>query len=108
MIKCLIVEDEQAGQQLLLRKLANLYPACNVLSIIDNKDEAVQFINNNEVDLVFLDVQIIGGTGLLVWNAKDELKKIPKRDKWKYILLKKILIPLVIRSTAFEITFNNL
>ena len=53
MIKCLIVEDEKAGQQILLRKLTNLYPECNVLSIIDNKDEAVQFINNNELDLVF-------------------------------------------------------
>lgn len=74
MIKCLIVEDEQAGQQLLLRKLANLYPECNVLSIIDNKDEAVHFINNNEVDLVFLDVQIIGGTGL------DVLQECQKRN----------------------------
>lgn len=74
MIKCLIVEDEQAGQQILLRKLTNLYPECNVLSIIDNKDEAVQFINNNELDLVFLDVQIIGGTGL------DVLQECQKRN----------------------------
>ncbi len=74
MIKCLIVEDEQAGQQILLRKLATLYPECNVLSIIDNKDEAVQFITNNEVDLVFLDVQIIGGTGL------DVLQECQKRN----------------------------
>ncbi len=74
MIKCLIVEDEQAGQQILLRKLTNLYPECNVLSIIDNKDEAVQFINNNELDLVFLDVQIIGGTGL------DVLHECQKRN----------------------------
>ncbi len=74
MIKCLIIEDEQAGQQILLRKLTNLYPECNVLSIIDNKDEAVQFINNNELDLVFLDVQIIGGTGL------DVLQECQKRN----------------------------
>ena len=74
MIKCLIVEDEKAGQQILLRKLTNLYPECNVLSIIDNKDEAVQFINNNELDLVFLDVQIIGGTGL------DVLHECQKRN----------------------------
>lgn len=74
MIRCLIVEDEQAGQQILLRKLTNMYPECNVLAIIDNKNEAVEFINNNELDLVFLDVQIIGGTGL------DVLQECNKRN----------------------------
>ena len=74
MIKCLIVEDEHAGQQILLRKLTNLYPECEVLAIIDSKDEAVHFINNNELDLVFLDVQIIGGTGL------DVLQECQKRN----------------------------
>lgn len=74
MINCLIVEDEQAGQQILLRKLTNLYPECSVLSIIDNKNEAVEFINNNDIDLVFLDVQIIGGTGI------DILQECQKRN----------------------------
>jgi two-component system, LytTR family, response regulator len=66
MIKCLIVEDEFASQQILLRKLSLDFPQISVAAIVDNKDEAIAFIDGNEPDLVFLDVQIKGGTGLEV------------------------------------------
>lgn len=51
---------------------------------------------------------VIGGTGLLVWDLKDELKGTKKRDKWKVLVFKKILIPVLIRSLSFELCFNNL
>lgn len=69
MIKCLIVEDEIAGQEILARKMALQYPECKVLAIIDSKEKAIQFLNENEVDLVFMDVQIKGGTGIDVIKA---------------------------------------
>jgi two-component system LytT family response regulator len=72
MISCVIIEDEIAGQQILLSKISNYYPECEVLEIIDNKEQAVAFLNNNKVDLVFLDVQIKGGTGLDVMNEVHE------------------------------------
>ncbi|WP_430406196.1 LytR/AlgR family response regulator transcription factor [Fluviicola sp.] len=70
MINCVIVEDEIAGQQILLNKLKTHFPECEVLAIIDNKVEAIQFINANpSIDLVFLDVQIKGGTGIDVLSS---------------------------------------
>lgn len=51
---------------------------------------------------------VIGGTGFLVWDMKSELQHLPKKQRWKYIVLKKVLLPLLIRTAAFEITFNNL
>jgi two-component system, LytTR family, response regulator len=74
MIKCLIVEDEYAAQQVLKKKLSLFYPQIEVLAALDNKDEAVAFIDANELDLVFLDVQIRGGTGLEV------LQSVKNRD----------------------------
>lgn len=69
MIKCLIVEDEFAAQQLLLKKLSLFYPQVEVVAVINNKNEAIAFIDRNELDLVFLDVQIKGGTGLEVLQS---------------------------------------
>ena len=51
MINCVIIEDEIAGQQILLSKISKNYPECEVLEIIDNKEQAVAFLNNNKVDL---------------------------------------------------------
>ena len=48
------------------------------------------------------------GTVFICWNFKDELKNIQRKDRWKYIVFKKILLPALVRSVAFEITFNNL
>jgi two-component system, LytTR family, response regulator len=66
MIKCLVVEDEFAAQQILINKLQLWYPQIEVLAVINNKEEAIAFIERNELDLLFLDVQIKGGTGLEV------------------------------------------
>jgi two-component system LytT family response regulator len=74
MIRCLIVEDEFAAQQILLKKIAMYYPEVQVLDVINNKNDAVDFIDRNELDLVFLDVQIKGGTGI------DVLQSAAKRD----------------------------
>lgn len=51
---------------------------------------------------------LTAGTVFITWNLKQELKEIPKKDRWKYILFRKIILPMAIRSAAFELTFNNL
>ncbi len=74
MIRCLVVEDEFAAQQLLLKKLNVFYPDVEVLAVVNNKAEAIDFIKNNSLDLVFLDVRIKGGTGI------DVLQEVPDRQ----------------------------
>jgi two-component system LytT family response regulator len=73
MINCVIVEDEFAGQQMLSHKLKNLFPECEIVAIIDNKTEAINYLNTNKtIDLVFLDVQIKGGTGIDVLESIND------------------------------------
>ena len=63
MIKCIIVEDEVLAQQVIqnhLEKISNfeLVGTCN------NAIEAKTVLNKQEVDLIFLDIQLPGMTGL--------------------------------------------
>ena len=51
---------------------------------------------------------LITGVTFDVWDLKSELKKYEKKDRWKVIVFKKILFPLLIQNLAFEATFNNL
>ena len=54
MINCVIVEDEFAGQQMLAHKLKTHFPECEIVAVIDNKNQAIDFLNTNKsIDLVF-------------------------------------------------------
>ena len=64
MINCVIIEDDKIGQEILIKKLTNSYPECNIMAIIENKNEAIDFIKKNNIDLVFLDVQLSDGNGI--------------------------------------------
>lgn len=67
-MNCVIIEDELAGQELLKIKLTRFFPEVTVIQIIDNKPEAVKFLNENPyiVDFIFLDIQIREGSGIQV------------------------------------------
>jgi len=69
MIRCLIIEDDLSNQIILQNKLFRLYPEIEVIDIIDNVNDAIIFLKENEVDLVFADMHIIGGTSLDVFRA---------------------------------------
>lgn len=74
MIKCLIVEDEIAGQVILKQKLKEFFPQCIIENTIDNKEEALDFLSKNEIHLAFLDVEIKGGTGIEILQSIDTNK----------------------------------
>lgn len=71
MINCIIVEDEIAGQTILSKKLNAFFPECRISAIIESKDRAIEYLKNNTVDLVFLDVHLKGGTGLDVLMSSE-------------------------------------
>lgn len=58
----------------------------------------------NTLDKGFLTTGVV----LTTWDFKSELKKYPKKDRWKVIAFRKILIPLLVQHLSFELTFNNL
>ena len=63
MIKCVIVEDEVLAQNVLQSHLQKL-DRFELIAICNNALEAGEVLNNHDVDLMFLDVQLPGMTGL--------------------------------------------
>lgn len=63
MIKCIIVEDELLAQQVIQSHLKNTNQL-ELVAVCNNAIEAKDALSKNEVDLIFLDIQLPGMTGL--------------------------------------------
>ena len=63
MIKCIIVEDETLAQNVIQAHLQKT-PGFELVGICNNALEAKEILIKQEVDLIFLDIQLPGMTGL--------------------------------------------
>ena len=73
-LKTIIVEDEQTSREILKNYLIKYCPTVEVLGEASNIDEAMVLIRNNDLDLIFLDVEMPYGSGF------DLLDKFDKTD----------------------------
>ena len=70
MIKCIIVEDETLAQNVIqthLEKTGHF----ELISICNNAIEAKEILNKQEVDLIFLDIELPGMSGLKFLEALE-------------------------------------
>ena len=72
MIKTLIVDDEFPSLKI-LENFAQKTPDCELVGKCKSGSEALEFLENNEVDLLFLDIQMPDFTGL------ELLRKLKRR-----------------------------
>lgn len=74
-ITCIIVEDEP-----LARKRTQLYvqktPSLQLLGSFENALEALEFLSKNEIDLIFLDIQMDELTGLEFLESANVKSKV--------------------------------
>ncbi|RZN84799.1 MAG: response regulator transcription factor [Winogradskyella sp.] len=73
-LNAIIVEDEKTSRDILKNYLAKYCPNISVLGEAENVDEALILIRNNDLDVVFLDVEMPYG------NAFDLLDKVGDID----------------------------
>jgi len=73
-LKAILVEDEEISREILRNYIAKYCPKVDLLGEASNIEEAYELIQKNELDLVFLDVEMPYG------NAFDLLDKLPDRD----------------------------
>ncbi|WP_346880732.1 LytTR family DNA-binding domain-containing protein [uncultured Algibacter sp.] len=69
-LTAIIVEDEETSREILKNYLKKYCPSISVLGEASNIEEALVLIRNNDLDLVFLDVEMPYG------NAFDLLEKV--------------------------------
>lgn len=72
-IKCLIIDDEPLAQRV-IEKYAEDVPSIEILSKCNNAFEALQALNEKEVDLIFLDINMPKLSGI---NFLKTLKNPP-------------------------------
>ena len=57
MIRCIVVEDEPAARKVLLRFIEDA-PGIKLENAFSNALEAGEYLKNNHVDLIFLDINM--------------------------------------------------
>ena len=72
-LNAIIVEDEKTSRDILTNYLQKYCPNVNILGEAANVEEALVLIRNNDLDVVFLDVEMPYG------NAFDLLDKVGDR-----------------------------
>lgn len=65
------MEDEQEGADLLMRFINEYFPEADVLGHAKSVDEAVTLIQKKQPTIIFLDIEIFGGTGFDVLDRID-------------------------------------
>jgi two-component system, LytTR family, response regulator len=70
---CVVIDDERMGRNFLIGMLRKHFPDIEVLGEADSVETAVALITEKRPDIVFLDVEIIGGSGF------DVIRKFPER-----------------------------
>jgi len=63
LLRCILVDDEEYAREMLKRILAKYTPFAEVVAEAESVNGAVQAIATESPDVVFLDIEIIGGTG---------------------------------------------
>jgi len=72
-LNAIIIDDERMARQELLRLLKK-HPHINVVAQAENIDQGLDEINQHQPDIIFLDIEMPGGTGLtLAEKLKGEI-----------------------------------
>lgn len=73
-MRCIIVDDELKAREILCAILEEHCPSMTVVAQASNIEEAENLLNNHQIDVLFLDVEMPGGTGF------DLLEKVKSID----------------------------
>ena len=73
-MNCIIIDDEETAR-VIVEQLCSSIPSLNVLGDFSGAMQAIKFLNQNEVDLIFLDIHMPDFTG---FDFIQTLKNPPK------------------------------
>ncbi|MBK7741727.1 MAG: response regulator [Saprospiraceae bacterium] len=75
-LRILIIEDEKPAQEYLGRLIMRLEPNATILAKIDSIKSSVEFLRNNSVDLIFMDIQLSDGISFRIFDQVEVVSPI--------------------------------
>ena len=75
MLSCIIIEDEPIAVEKLVNYISKL-PSIKVLNTFNSPIPSIEFLNNNDVDLIFLDIEMKELTGIQFLESVNIKSKI--------------------------------
>jgi two-component system LytT family response regulator len=119
-LKTILVEDEKTSREILKNYLEKYCPLVSVLGEASNIDEALVLIRNNDLDLVFLDVEMPYGSGfdlleklgdtnfeVIFVTAYNQYAIEALNSHASYYLLKPISIDELIKAVDYVTKIKN-
>ncbi|PQJ79085.1 LytR/AlgR family response regulator transcription factor [Polaribacter porphyrae] len=109
-LKILIVEDEINSQELLKNLLIENCESITITGVCESVKKAIQLINENKPDLVFLDIELQDGSGFKVLNNFDEQHfytvLVTGYDNYGIEAVKKSVLDYILKPYAVEEIIN--
>lgn len=78
-VRCVIADDERLMREQLRARLAEVWPALEVVAEARNGQEAVDLVARHRPELVFLDIRMPGLTGV---DAARQIAQLPTDEQW--------------------------
>ncbi|URI09905.1 LytTR family DNA-binding domain-containing protein [Aquincola tertiaricarbonis] len=78
-VRCVIADDERLMRDQLRARLAEVWPALQIVAEARNGQEAVDRVAEHRPELVFLDIRMPGLTGV---DAARQIAQLPTGDDW--------------------------
>ena len=64
----LIIEDELHNQRLLSGMIAEIRPSWSIAEIIDSVSDSIEWLSENRVELIFMDIQLVDGNCFSIFD----------------------------------------
>jgi two-component system LytT family response regulator len=75
MIKCIVVDDEELAQNVLVKYISSI-PWLDLVQKFDNSLSAISFLRENKIHLMFLDIRMPELSGLQMLNTMEDPPKV--------------------------------
>ena len=75
-MKVLIVEDEIMAQKSLTRTLTQNFPDLDIVGMTGSVKDTVEWLENNQTDLIFMDVELSDGVCFEIFRQTDVKAKV--------------------------------
>ena len=113
-MKCIIIDDEATARAIIGQLCVNV-KSLNVLEEFPNAIQAIKFLNQNEVDLIFLDIHMPDFTGFDFIEPSSDTSNLSIDlgmfseilfPKGLSILITAFLISISLNSISFEFSYS--